>query len=72
MRFVILFKGATGCSGRFDLRDICVSVVDSYALTVDEITKIVRLEPGQVFENGDLIVVRVVTDGPPRLLGQPP
>ena len=61
MKFSIRFKIGNhfGPASKYTLRELCVSVVDRYSLTDGELSNIVTLDFGEVFENEDMQVSRV-------------
>lgn len=44
---------------KYSLRDICICIVDRYALTDAEVNQIADLAVGSAFNNGDLSIKRV-------------
>ena len=61
MKFSIRFKIGNhfGPPTKYTLRELCISVVDRYSLTDGELSNIVTLDFGEVFENEDMQVTRV-------------
>jgi hypothetical protein len=61
MKFAVQFKIGDRLSAvsRFSLRDICVGLVERYALTEREITTLVSLPVGEQFFNKDLVIRRL-------------
>lgn len=53
MKFDIRFKigNRLGAKSVYTLVEFCVHVVDRYGLREGEVAKIVRLKPGETFEN---------------------
>lgn len=61
MKFNVRFKVGNhlGSGSVYTLVDVCVSLVDRYALKEKEISAIVKLAPGEKFTNEDLEVTRL-------------
>lgn len=61
MKFSIRFKigNRFGAASKYTLRELCVSVVDRYSLTDGELSIIVTMNVGEVFQNEDMQVSRV-------------
>jgi len=61
MKFKVRFKigNRLGRWSIYTQKEICVSLVDRYSLTDDEINKIFALKQRGVFENEDMRIQRV-------------
>lgn len=46
-------------SSKYDTRDICIGLVDSFTLLTDELDKIFTMKIGEQFHNQDMRVERI-------------
>lgn len=61
MRFAIRFKigNRFGKACRYSLVEVCVHIVDKYAIREREAARIVTLQPGETFANEDMRITRL-------------